>query len=123
MDPAPLIFLGLALMGLVFALAVGSLAGYHWWLACTNLTTLENLSYTGPSVMLDKVKSSGGRQAGRVSTWKPDHLLSRDERNRLRREARRINVYDLGWRKNIKAVFGDRSTILAFWPMFRAYRK
>jgi palmitoyltransferase len=123
MDPAPLIFLGLSLMGFVFALAVGSLTGYHWWLACNNLTTLENLSYSGPSVLLDHAKSSGRAGPAMPSAWKPDHLLSRDQRNRLRREARGINVYDLGWRQNIKAVFGDRSPFLALWPMFRAYRK
>ena len=32
-DFAPVIFLGIAISGVFFALAVGSLAGYHWWLA------------------------------------------------------------------------------------------
>ncbi len=32
-DFAPIVFMVLAILGLFFGLAVGSLAGYHWWLA------------------------------------------------------------------------------------------
>jgi hypothetical protein len=33
MDFAPVAFMLLALMGVFMGLTVGSLAGYHWWLA------------------------------------------------------------------------------------------
>jgi hypothetical protein len=41
----------------------------------------------------------------RTVRWKPDHLLTRDERNQLRWEAREINIYDLGWRVNLRHIF------------------
>jgi len=86
-----------------------------------NTTTLENLSYSYPSVLLETAEDGAGGTDGRQ--WKPDHLLSRSDRNRLRREARDINVYDLGWRRNLRSIFGDRSTFLALWPTVRPYRK
>ena len=33
LDLAPIIFMLLAILGVFFALTVGGLAGYHWWMA------------------------------------------------------------------------------------------
>jgi palmitoyltransferase len=87
------------------------------------MTTLESISFTYPSVLLDASDHLSSGLGGDKRRWKPDHLLTREERNRLRREARGINVYDLGFKENIRSVFGDRSKFLAFWPMIRAYRR
>ena len=48
--------------------------------------------------------------------WRPDHILTRPERTRLRREAREINVYDLGWARNVRQVMvGDATLPAASW--------
>ena len=49
--------------------------------------------------------------------------LSRSERNSIRREARDINIYDLGVNSNLRAIFGNHSILLAFIPFVRAHRK
>ena len=87
-----------------------------------NITTLENMTHSYPSALL--LEASGGVSSSRSAangngTWKPDHLLTRQERSRLRREARDINVYDLGWRRNLQSVFGRQSMWAWMWPISR----
>jgi hypothetical protein len=58
--------------------------------------------------------------------------MTRPERTRLRNEAREINVYDVGWRRNLRSVMsGDGVPPLytfrglvgevrrAAWPLYR----
>nr|XP_031858175.1 uncharacterized protein CI109_006417 [Kwoniella shandongensis]KAA5525247.1 hypothetical protein CI109_006417 [Kwoniella shandongensis] len=122
---APAVFMMLTVMGFFMTLAVGSLAGFHWYLACNNQTTLENITHSYPSVLLDIPPSpTNGHD---TLQWKPDHMLTRWERQRLRHEARDINVYDLGWRRNLKTIFvanadsderlGMRRFLRAVWPL------
>ena len=78
-----------------------------------NMTTLENLTHSYPSALLPDSPGTMTR------TWKPDHLLTRSERYRLRVEASEINVYDLGWRRNLRNLLLGRDGDLwqAFWPL------
>jgi hypothetical protein len=85
------------------------------------------MSYTYPSALLPAV-STPGHTAASQPTWKPDHLLTRHDRRRLSDEARDINVYDLGWRRNIvQTLLGDNHNrrrrrgviglFSAIWPL------
>nr|XP_018265517.1 uncharacterized protein I303_01883 [Kwoniella dejecticola CBS 10117]OBR87675.1 hypothetical protein I303_01883 [Kwoniella dejecticola CBS 10117] len=120
---SPAIFMMLTVMGGFMGLAVGSLVVFHWYLALSNQTTLENITHAYPAALLDEVPQNTQAQ------WKADHLLTRDERRRLKHQAREINVYDLGWRKNLKNLFfgeGRGVTVIgiigAFWPAGRPHR-
>ena len=89
------------------------------------MTTLENLTYSYPSVLLSDSQSNdtsgSSSRHGSQMAWKPDHLLTRDERNRLRRDARSINVYDRGWRRNLDSIFGSGPIWKAMWPIARVH--
>nr|XP_019047369.1 hypothetical protein I302_03982 [Kwoniella bestiolae CBS 10118]OCF26299.1 hypothetical protein I302_03982 [Kwoniella bestiolae CBS 10118] len=118
---SPAIFMMLTVMGGFMSLAVGGLVVFHWYLTLNNQTTLENITHSYPSALLDEIP--------RGAQWKADHLLTRSERNRLKWEAREINVYDLGWRKNVKNMFFGEdghitvmSAIMALWPTGRPSR-
>ncbi|WWD00394.1 hypothetical protein V866_007306 [Kwoniella sp. B9012] len=118
---SPAIFMMLTVMGGFMSLAVGGLVVFHWYLTLNNQTTLENITHSYPSALLDEIPKG--------AQWKADHLLTRSERNRLKWEAREINVYDLGWRKNTKTLFlGEEKdmTLLgvtqALWPTGRPSR-
>ncbi|KAK6903917.1 hypothetical protein I203_107428 [Kwoniella mangroviensis CBS 8507] len=118
---SPAIFMMLTVMGGFMSLAVGGLVVFHWYLTLNNQTTLENITHSYPSALLDGIPKG--------AQWKADHLLTRSERNRLRWEAREINVYDLGWRKNLKILFlGEErditmlGVIQALWPTGRPSR-
>ncbi|WVQ75712.1 hypothetical protein IAR50_005342 [Cryptococcus sp. DSM 104548] len=136
---SPAVFILLTILGVFIGLSVGGLACFHWWLAAHNQTTLENITHSYPSALFDLPPSqltpfpSSPRTPGRPSysssrpvpqppRWRPDHMLTRRERERLRYEAKKIDVYDLGWRKNLKSVFlGDEvvsvwSILKAMWP-------
>lgn len=103
-----------------------------------NLTTLENMSHSYPTALLIddhspsrlRLPDAGGRTTNYSHTpisphWRPDHLLDRTERLELQRSARELNVYDLGWRRNIMAVLAPHergryrlsSTLLMLWPL------
>ncbi|WRT64957.1 uncharacterized protein IL334_001898 [Kwoniella shivajii] len=112
---APAVFMMLTVMGGFISLAIGGLVFFHWYLATHNQTTLENITHAYPSALLDQIPKD--------AQWKADHLLTRSERNRLRWEAREINVYDLGWKTNLKNLFfGEDQPITligvigALWP-------
>jgi palmitoyltransferase len=68
---------------------------------------------------MDERRSPEG-QAG----WRGDHLLTRPERLRLREEVSALNVYNLGWMRNIRTVLlgSDRRRgvpvyLRALWPL------
>ncbi|WWC87072.1 uncharacterized protein L201_001958 [Kwoniella dendrophila CBS 6074] len=94
---SPAVFMMLTIMGGFMSLSLGGLVIFHWYLTINNQTTLENITHSYPSALLDEIPKG--------AQWKADHLLTRSERNRLKWEAREINVYDLGWRKNLKNLF------------------
>ncbi len=77
------------------------------------MTTLENLTHSYPSALLPDSPEPSERK------WKPEHMLTRMERYRLRHEASEINVYDLGWRRNLRGLLvGKKGSLLrAFWPL------
>lgn len=111
-DIAPVVMLLLAVSGAFFALSVGTLAGYHWYLACNNLTTLEHMTHTYPHWLMSALDGSAPPQPESQSeppsvpfASADDHLLSRSDRHRLRRQARDLNVWDLGWRRNLRTLF------------------
>jgi hypothetical protein len=83
-----------------------------------NKTTLEEMTHSYPTALIE----DQGPPAQRTQ-WRGDELLTRPERVRLRNEASGLNVYDLGWRENIKAVLlppgkiGPLKYILCLWPL------
>lgn len=105
-------------------------------LSRTNRTTLENMDPSIPSARLSGThlrdldrpypqrSSLEQRHSQRERTrWRPDHVLSRDERRKARREASEMNVYDLGWKENFKQVFdpdGQDPYWRWLWPGGRA---
>ncbi|OCF37477.1 hypothetical protein I316_00601 [Kwoniella heveanensis BCC8398] len=119
---SPAVFMMLFVMGGFMTLAVGGLTIFHWYLATHNQTTLENITHSHPSALLDAPPKG--------KTWKADHLLTRSERFRLREEAREINVYDLGWKRNLKDLLiggegtkvGKLGWVKAFFPIGRPMR-
>lgn len=111
-DITPVIMLLLAVSGAFFALSVGTLAGYHWYLACNNLTTLEHMTHTYPHWLMAELDGSAPHSSTNLADPRSasfssanDHLLSRSDRHRLRRQARDVNVWDLGWRRNLRILF------------------
>ncbi|GMK59485.1 hypothetical protein CspeluHIS016_0800910 [Cutaneotrichosporon spelunceum] len=119
----PVALLLIAIMGIVFGIAVGGLAGYHWFLVLNNRTTLEDMNRLPPAALLDpetrsRLEALGERGSRRRTpgAWRPDHILTRNERNKLREEARSLNVYNVGWRNNLRSVMvGDGATPSSSW--------
>ncbi|KLT45715.1 zf-DHHC-domain-containing protein, partial [Cutaneotrichosporon oleaginosum] len=119
----PVALLLIAIMGVAFGLAVGGLAGYHWYLVLNNRTTLEDMNRLPPAALLDpdtraRLEALGerGSRHRTPGAWRPDHILTRNERNKLRDEARSINVYNVGWRKNVRSVMvGDGVRAATSW--------
>jgi len=132
----PVSFMLLTFIGGFFTMTIGGLAGYHWYLVwqipfsrfqdaaddgSNNKTTLEDITHAYPSALIEDQRHSTDRQ----SEWRGDHLLSRPERVRLRQEASQLNVYDLGWRRNIEDILlgtgrkrkGLFGYFMAFWPL------
>ncbi|KAL0243393.1 hypothetical protein I308_105357 [Cryptococcus tetragattii IND107] len=95
-------------MGVFVTLSVGGLACFHWWLAFGNMTTLESITHSYsvsflPSLPLHPDRPSHSHSPSRQK-------LSYKERQFLSQKAQGINVYDLGWRRNLKeAFFGNDS--------------
>lgn len=84
----------------------------------SNKTTLEDITHTFPTALI-------GSEATQFVQWRGDHLLGRDERVGLRNEASALNVYDMGWRRNLKSIFCPDQQIsirvisLCLWPPAR----
>ncbi|BEI87203.1 hypothetical protein CcaverHIS002_0705490 [Cutaneotrichosporon cavernicola] len=119
----PVALLLISIMGVIFGLALGGLAGYHWFLVLNNRTTLEDMNRLPPAVLLDpgtraRLEELGERGSRRRTpgAWRPDHILTRNERIKLRDEARSINVYNVGWRANLRSVMvGDGAVPSGSW--------
>lgn len=104
-----------------------------------NRTTLEEMHRSVPTALLDpptrallETLGDRGSRNRTPGAWRPDHILTRPERNRLREGARGINVYDIGWRRNLRSVLvgedalppttwrGSLDEVLgAMWPLSR----
>lgn len=88
-----------------------------------NRTTLEDLNRLPPAALLDpdtrarlEVLGERGSRHRTPGAWRPDHILTRNERNKLRDEARSINVYNVGWRANLRSVMvGDGVSPASSW--------
>nr|KIR44131.1 hypothetical protein I312_06664 [Cryptococcus bacillisporus CA1280] len=86
-------------MGVFVTLSVGGLACFHWWLAFGNMTALESITHSYPASLLPSLPLH------------PDlpfhsHPPSRQSYHTKNvQTAQGINVYDLGWRRNLKEVF------------------
>ncbi len=76
-----------------------------------------------PAALLDpdtrarlEVLGERGSRHRTPGAWRPDHILTRNERTKLRDEARSINVYDVGWRTNLRSVMvGDGAPAATSW--------
>lgn len=88
----------LCLVGFIFGLCVGGFGIHHLFLCCRNRTTIESMEMNGLRI---KLPQSQGAQ------YKPDHHLSRSEREGLEAATRKHRLYDLGWKRNLKEVFGS----------------
>ncbi|KIR97642.1 vacuolar protein [Cryptococcus deuterogattii 2001/935-1] len=90
-------------MGVFMTLSVGGLACFHWWLAAGNMTTLESITHSYPTSLLFSLPL---RPAPPSHSHSPSRQkLSYKERQSLSQKAQGINVYGLGWRRNLKEVF------------------
>lgn len=89
-------------VGGVFGLVIGGFTIYHFFfLACYNRTTIEAVERTSTYGIYDSNYSEPSTATERIR-------LTRFEVKRLRRKAGRINIYDLGVKKNLEAIFGSR---------------
>lgn len=77
------------------------------------------MNRTAPSALLsDEIAPSRPSGLGHAA-WRPDHLLTRPERMRLRHEGKELNVYDVGARANFRAVMmGDAVDAPTTWTEF-----
>jgi hypothetical protein len=134
--------------GFVFSLSLGPFAAFHFYLVSRNLTTLEHMRPAFPNIRLpegeeqvlnyQEVPVQHARRpsldvpryrdhdrrhgSSAESRWKPDHMLSRDERRRAKRIAESVNPYDLGWKRNFLQVFdpdGEGVSLRWLWPRGR----
>ncbi|EIW68828.1 hypothetical protein TREMEDRAFT_63293 [Tremella mesenterica DSM 1558] len=133
-DLSPVVSMLMAIMGVFCTLAVGSLAGYHWHLMSRNKTTLEDITHSFPTALLPALsfpphsnhldqfqnRVTTNMSGYQVPKWRSEHIMTQSERRRLRREAGKINVYDLGWRENIKSVFFRSDKKVTWWAVARA---
>ena len=118
------------------------------------MTTLENMSQSYPTPLLSPISASwpkstwdssdgpglarsdsAGAATATPSTpsiWRSTHILDRSERVQLRGAARGLNIYDLGWKRNILSVLAPdlsfnrhrlgkrrrlKSLLLVLWPL------
>ncbi|OXC85204.1 vacuolar protein [Cryptococcus neoformans] len=99
----PAVSMMLLAMGIFITLSVGGLACFHWWLASENMTTLESITHSYPTSLLSPLPPS--HDTSPSSPFPSASKLPYKQRQSLSRKAQAINVYDLGWRRNLKQVF------------------
>ncbi|BGP58270.1 palmitoyltransferase for Vac8p [Rhodotorula sphaerocarpa] len=99
-DSAPVMWAVLGLIGCIFGLTVGSFGLYHFYLACTNRSTIEAMEH--PTAIAPP--SRGPPATRRLQP----HDLTYKQRQRLTAASRKYNVYDLGVKGNLEQVFGGR---------------
>lgn len=68
-----------------------------------NMTTLESITHSYPTSLLSSLPSNHNTSLSSAPATAPN--LSYKQRQSLSRRAQEINVYDLGWRRNLKQVF------------------
>ncbi|KAE8540280.1 hypothetical protein D1P53_003224 [Cryptococcus gattii VGV] len=93
----------LLIMGVFVTLSVGGLACFHWWLAFGNMTTLESITHSYPRSLLPSLPLHPDPPSHSHSPSR--QKLSYKERQSLSQRVQGINIYDLGWRHNLKEVF------------------
>ncbi|KAJ6585391.1 DHHC palmitoyltransferase-domain-containing protein [Mycena capillaripes] len=98
----PLHAIFLTFYAVVFALVMGSFYGYHLYLVYINQTTIENLS---PFLILRHLPPLP-RTGHDLSDPPLEPELSRSQRHLVRDAHGYIRLYDVGWRKNFRQVFG-----------------
>ncbi|KAJ7439227.1 DHHC palmitoyltransferase-domain-containing protein [Mycena latifolia] len=98
----PLHALFLTFYAVVFTLVMGSFYGYHLYLVFINQTTIENLS---PFLILRHLPPLP-RTGHDLSDPPIEPELSRGQRRLVRDAHDYIRLYDVGWRKNFRQVFG-----------------
>ncbi|KIM31010.1 hypothetical protein M408DRAFT_65614 [Serendipita vermifera MAFF 305830] len=106
-DTTALHCLFLVILGLIFAMVIGSFLGFHIYLAFTNQTTLEQLSPFILLKYLPKPKEPRHAPGTSITQGTTPSTTSR-ERRLVRRTADRIGLWDLGWRRNVIATLGWR---------------
>ncbi|KAM0789703.1 hypothetical protein ACM66B_006563 [Microbotryomycetes sp. NB124-2] len=89
--------------GIVFGFAVGSFALYHLYLACSNRTTIESME---GGAKVTPSRSTSRTHDGPSVHFRPDHDLTRQERWQLEKANSKLNIYDLGWKRNLSEIFG-----------------
>lgn len=85
-------------MAIIFGITIGLFGWYHLYLCLSNRTTIEAMERSA------SILPTAGKTDRRH--YRPDYSLSRAERRTLERASSRLNVYDLGWKKNWREVFG-----------------
>ncbi|KAH9065236.1 DHHC palmitoyltransferase-domain-containing protein [Lactarius vividus] len=99
-ETTPVHMLLLSFAGCAFTLIMGSFFGYHVYLVLTNQTTLEHIS---PFYILRYLPPL---PPGRLSSPPLEHQLASGQRRAVRAAHARLNLYDVGWRRNVEQVFG-----------------
>jgi hypothetical protein len=129
----PVIWILLTLAGFIFFLTLAPFAGFHFYLVYKNITTLEHMRPAYPNAKLetlDMIKPTDAEsrpgpprrpslEVRRDAGWRPDHMLSRDERRRAKRISESINPFDLGWMRNFSQIFDPDDEGLGWrwmWP-------
>ncbi|EPQ30279.1 uncharacterized protein PFL1_02395 [Pseudozyma flocculosa PF-1] len=123
-ESSPITWAVLLFMGFIFGCTLAPFAGYHAYLILKNRTTLEAMEGSGR-----RAAAAGGAakratppptEADRGSTstsadpvWRSDEHLTREERRALKK-ANRLNVYDVGLRRNWRQVMGNDPWL---WPV------
>ncbi|KAK4699426.1 hypothetical protein P7C70_g6835, partial [Phenoliferia sp. Uapishka_3] len=89
----------LQLLGFIFGFCMSLFGLYHLYLACHNRTTLESMERSSYAVLPPTPTTSWRR-------FKTDDVLTRSERNRLKRAGEKYNCYDVGTKENLRQIFG-----------------
>ncbi|KAF8214993.1 DHHC palmitoyltransferase-domain-containing protein [Mycena galopus ATCC 62051] len=110
----PLHAIFLTFYAVVFTLVMGSFYGYHLYLVFINQTTIENLS---PFLILRHLPPLP-RTGHDLSDPPLEPELSRDQRYLVKNAHDYIRLYDVGWRRNFRQVFGwnhPRGWVVRLW--------
>ncbi|GAA6059176.1 hypothetical protein JCM10212_005521 [Sporobolomyces blumeae] len=119
-EMAPISWALAALLGCIFGGAVGLFGLYHVYLAAGNRTTIEAME--SPTTFISTLppphllQPPSARAASRPHSPRPTpsrsaliqqfhSRLSPKQKNRLTQAKRKYNVYDLGWKDNLRQVF------------------